>query len=166
MENPTENDRKPDNRAGCAVADLFGSVLLIVEAEVRYWEDATVNGAEDTEGTLIPRREGDTWKPVIELATGQIRDWPQGTTADIHYKVCDAGEYWLADADGRKRWKWKGHYVPDRLLCVGDKGCGDYIIFKVGASGIIEGWQAPDLAAEDWNSEPNVEISHDRERKI
>ena len=24
MENPTENDRKPDQRAGCAVADLFG----------------------------------------------------------------------------------------------------------------------------------------------
>ena len=24
MENPTENDRKPDERAGCAVANLFG----------------------------------------------------------------------------------------------------------------------------------------------
>ena len=26
-------------------------------AEVRYWEDATINGATDTEGTLTPLRQ-------------------------------------------------------------------------------------------------------------
>lgn len=32
---------------------------LEVRAGVRYWEDATVNGNEDSEGELIPCREGD-----------------------------------------------------------------------------------------------------------
>jgi len=29
---------------------------LHVQANVRYWEDATVNGVEDEEGTLMPCR--------------------------------------------------------------------------------------------------------------
>jgi hypothetical protein len=128
------------------------AILLIVEAEVRYWEDATVNGAEDHAGMLIPLREGETWKPVIELATGQIRGWPPGTTADIHYKVCDDGQYWLAGADGQKRWKWKGDYVPDRMLCVGHRGYGDYIILTVESDGRIRGWLTPEIDADDWEA--------------
>ena len=34
------------------------AVYLEVEAEVRYWEDATVNGQEDEAGTLIPFKFG------------------------------------------------------------------------------------------------------------
>ena len=30
-----------------------------VSAGVRYWEDATINGATDTDGTLTPMRKGD-----------------------------------------------------------------------------------------------------------
>lgn len=125
---------------------------LHVEADVRYWEDATVNGTEDTDGTLIPRRQSDTWKPVIRLADGQILDWPEGTTADIHYKVCDAGEYFLADENHTRIAKRQGYYVPDDLLCVGDSGHGDYIILKVGADGKIVGWQQPAIDAEDWTA--------------
>lgn len=33
---------------------------LEVCAQVRYWEDATVNGAEDADGTLIPAPCGET----------------------------------------------------------------------------------------------------------
>lgn len=130
--------------------DTHRAAFLIVEAGVRYWEDATVNGKEDTEGTLIPLRKGDLWAPVIELATGQIRDWPQGTTADIYYKVCDAGEYFLADAKGNRLCKCGGHYVPDSLLCVGDNGYGDYIILTVAEDGKIAGWSKPDLDLEEW----------------
>lgn len=72
------------------------STYIEVSAGVRYWEDASVNGAEDTEGSLIPFRKGDNWEPVIRLADGMVMEWPQGTTADVHFKVCDAGEYWLA----------------------------------------------------------------------
>lgn len=120
--------------------------LLIVSAGVRYWEDATVNGVEDTEGTLIPFRDGDYWCPVIDLRDGTIKDWPKGTTASIHYKVCDDGEYWLADEAGVKRFKWRGDYVPDRFLCHGDDGFGDYIILDVDANGYIQNYSIPSIA--------------------
>ena len=126
------------------------ATYLEVCAEVRYWEDATVNGAEDTEGTLIPARVNESWRPVIRLADGMVMDWPQGTTADIHYKVCDAGEYWLLDDERKRVAKWAGFYVPGDFLCHGDNGYGDYIIFKVGAGGKIEGWKRPDIDAESW----------------
>lgn len=123
---------------------------LQVEADVRYWEDAAVNGIKDTDGTLIPRRQGSTWKPVIRLADGQILDWPEGTTADIHYKVCDAGEYFLADENHARIAKYHDYYVPDDLLCIGSNGYGDYIIFKVGPAGKITGWRQLALDGDEW----------------
>lgn len=125
---------------------------LIVEAGVRYWEDATVNGKEDTDGSLIPLRGGDRWCPIIDIKTGRILDWPEGTTADVHYKICDDGEYWLGDEQGRKMQKWKGSYVPDKLLCVGDEGYGDYIILTVESNGHIRGWVEPTINAAEWNA--------------
>ena len=116
-----------------------------LSAGVRYWEDATVNGVEDSDGTLVPFRNGENWCPVIRLSDGMVMDWPQGTTADIHYKVCDAGEYWLQDANRKRVAKWTGYYVPDAFLCHGDNGYGDYIIFKVGADGLIEKWKMPEI---------------------
>ena len=150
MKNDTET-------VGIGSSAWLGSDLLVVAAGVRYWEDATINGAEDIDGTLVPHRSGNLWKPVIELATGKIRDWPQGTVASIHYKVCDAGEYWLADATGNLTHKYKGDYVPDRLLCVGDRGYGDYIIFNVGPDGVIEGWRKPEIDESDWLALPNTQ---------
>lgn len=122
------------------------AVYLEVEAEVRYWEDATVNGQEDTDGTLIPFKFGKLWAPVIRLSDGKVINWPEGTTADIHYKVCDAGEYWLADECGRIA-KWGGFYVPSEFLCHGpdSNGYGDYIIFKVGPDGLIQNWRRPSI---------------------
>lgn len=117
--------------------------FIEVSAGVRYWDDATVNGVEDTKGDLIPCREGNLWKPVIRLSDGQIMDWPQGTTADIHYKICDAGLYWLKDKDGLRVAKWGGYYVPDDFLCHGSAGHGDYIIFKVGEDGKIINYRTP-----------------------
>src|SRR5690606_16913740 len=112
-------------------------------------EDASVNGVEDTNGDLIPLRTGDNWEPVIDLETGQVRGWPSGTTADIHYKVCDQGEYWLLDASGAPVAKWRGCYVPDDLLCVRDRGYGDYIIPKIDEGGRIQGRPAPSPNPED-----------------
>ncbi len=124
--------------------------ILKVEAGVRYWEDATVNGEEDTDGSRIPFREGDVWKPRINIETGTVLDWPQGTTADVHYKVCDAGEYWICDEGEDKVLKWKGYYVPGAFLCHGDNGYGDYIILKIGEDGRIAGWRTPDVVASEW----------------
>lgn len=121
------------------------AVYIEVCAEVRYWEDATVNGEEDKDGNLIPCREGRYWTPTIRLADGVVMDWPQGTTADVHFKVCDAGEYWLLDESRERIGKWSGFYVPNDFLCHGDNGYGDYIIFKIDGAGNIEKWSVPDV---------------------
>ena len=43
------------------VEKTFNVKTIEVNAGVRYWEDAIVNGVEDSEGDLIPCREGDLW---------------------------------------------------------------------------------------------------------
>lgn len=116
-----------------------------VSAAVRYWEDTTVNGVDDVDGSLIPDRYGDNWMPVIRLEDGAVQEWPKGTTAEVHYKVCDAGEYWLLDADKNRIAKWGGYYVPDDFLCHGDDGYGDYIIMNINADGFVEGWKTPEV---------------------
>jgi len=135
----------PAESSGCegVTAGEARAEYIEVCADVRYWEDASVNGTDDDNGTLIPFRNGDAWCPVIRLADGMVMDWPQGMTAHIHYKVCDAGEYWLLDSGRQRTAKWGGYYVPNDFLCHGDSGYGDYIIFKVGADGVIANWCSP-----------------------
>jgi len=115
---------------------------LHIRAGVRYWEDATVNGVEDTDGHLIPCRviDNDDWLPVIEIETGKIRNWKQGVTADIHYKVCDDGDYYLMSEDENTHEIHKNGYVPS-CLSINGNGYGDYIIMKVDENGIIEDWK-------------------------
>lgn len=126
--------------------------LLKVSAGVRYWEDATVNGQEDTEGTLIPFKNGDYWEPVINIDSGLIEGWPEGTTASIHYKVCDDGIYAITDKNGLVATKKDG-YVPD-CLSPEEDGFGDYIIMEVDEKGQIKGWEPdfsdfPDIVGEE-----------------
>lgn len=118
--------------------------FLHAHCGVRYWEDATVSGVEDANGTLIPCRDGDCWAPLIDLETGIIQNWPIGTTADIHYKVCDDGQYALLDAD-RHIVKTIVGYVPS-IMCPAENGYGDYVIMQVGEDGQIADWKV-DLAA-------------------
>lgn len=133
---------------------LFKAKYIEVSAAVRYWEDAHVNGKADKDGTLIPLRRGDDWAPVIDLDTGRILDWPEGTDAALYYKVCDEGEYWLLDSEKQRIAKWKSHYVPNSILTVdGDfRFEGDYIRFKVGADGFIMNWRRPPLSTAHWTS--------------
>lgn len=122
-----------------------------VEAEVRYWEDARVNGVDDEDGSRIPGKVGDLWKVRIDLEAGRIEDWRAGVGASIHYKVCDQGEYWLSDATGTRIAKWNGHYVPGDFLCHGDNGFGDYIIMNVDVDGRIAKYHRPTVDDEDWS---------------
>ena len=131
----------------------FEPVSLLIDARVRYWEDATVNGVEDTDGQLIPCRDGDLWNPEIDFQTGHINGWPEGTTADIHYKVCDGGQYWLIDKIGR-RVKYTSDYVPNGVCCMGDNGYGDYIILSVDDHGKIQNWN-PCVDGDDWEDDPS-----------
>lgn len=125
---------------------------LHVSAAVRYWEDARVNGVEDTKGALIPFRNGPFWCPIIDLETGTVVAWPEGMVASIHYKVCDAGHYWLSESagPGGERLKWAGDYVPAAFLCHGDRGYGDYIIFDVDADGKIANFRRPTVDPGQW----------------
>lgn len=117
---------------------------LQAECSVRYWEDAIVDGVADEGGTLIPCRSGDVWAPLIDLEAGTILNWPPGKTANIHYKVCDAGVYSLLDED-RNIVKQIDGYVP-KAMCPGGDGYGDYVIMMIDEVGKIANWRA-DLTA-------------------
>lgn len=123
---------------------------LKVEAAVRYWEDAEVNGQVDEAGELIPCKKGKDWCPIIDLETGAIEGWPAGTIAKIHYKVCDEGRYALLDGE-RNEVVVKDGYVPD-IMCPKDSGYGDYIIMDVGPDGVIANWTV-DLSDFDGSDE-------------
>lgn len=118
-------------------------MFLQVRAGVRYWEDSTVNDVVDEDGNLIPCRDGEDWCPKIFLATGRIVNWTEGVRADIHYKVCDDGDYTLLDVHGAVVLTQEG-YVPG-ILCPEENGYGDYIIMKVNEKGEIDNWN-PDLS--------------------
>jgi hypothetical protein len=114
---------------------------LHVEAGASNWEDTEVNGSPDSEdGTLIPCKDGDYWKPIIDIETGQILNWEKGKTAYIHYKVCDDGRYFVKDKEGNTIFEKDG-YVP---TCMSPKeaGFGDYIIMDINENGFIQDWDA------------------------
>jgi len=114
---------------------------LIVHAEPRYWEDASVNGKNDTEnGCNMPCKVGDSWKPIIDIDKGIITNWKQGTTASIHYKVCDCCGWDLLDEIGNIILQAEDGYVPS-TLCPSENGYGDYIIMNIDASGCIQDWE-------------------------
>ena len=105
---------------------------------VRYWEDAKVNGLEDSDGDKIPLRKGDTWDITIDLESGTIENWTKGVTASVHYKVCDAGAYQLIDYDSNVVAE-HDYYVPDFLAPKGG-GYGDYVVMDIDEKGHIDKW--------------------------
>jgi hypothetical protein len=112
--------------------------FLRARCVVRDWEDANVNDVVDEDGSLIPCRKGDLWCPLIDLDAGRIVDWPPGVTADIHYKVCNAGIYELLSVNHSVVAKRDGYVI--NMMSPGAEGYGDYVIMTVGADGIIEDW--------------------------
>ena len=113
---------------------------LEVKAGVRYWGTAEVNGVDDEMGDLIPCRDDDYWCPIIDIETGIITNWIQGTTAEIHYKVCDDGSYYLKDENNETVLSIEENYVPN-ILCPKENGYGDYIIMDIDESGQIQDWK-------------------------
>lgn len=115
-----------------------------LKVEPRYWEDSTVDGVEDDDGDLIPCREGDLWCPLINIETGEIINWSKGTIADIHYKVCDAGSYYLQDENYKTILSIEDDYVPNSLI---PGQYGDYIVMNVDINGNIKEWKtSPNLS--------------------
>lgn len=119
----------------------FEVVTLRADIGVRYWEDGKINGViDDDDGNLIPLRSGDGWRLDIDLSTGRIANWPEGTVAEVHYKVADGGIYSLIDSAGEVVAKRDG-YVPS-MLCPKGNGYGDYVILEIDGAGQIDGWEA------------------------
>lgn len=109
---------------------------LSINAHIRYQEDAYVNGIQEDPRpapSAMPGMEGDRWRMVIDLDLCRVVGWPKGTYANIHYKVCDEGEYELLDADKKVIERHCG-YVPRGVSPDGD---GDYIVLLINQNGCV-----------------------------
>ena len=133
---------------------------ICADLNVRYWEDADINGEDDIsyeeqekgEKPRIPLAEENPdarypsdkyhWVIKIDVHTGNIVGWPQGVTANIHYKVCDEGIYWFEDTEGNEVHKIES-YVPELFDFCNDS-YGDYIIMTIDENGHIEEWYDTD----------------------
>lgn len=124
---------------------------LLVDARVRYWEDASVNGLWDNHGAFIPCRDGESWKPIIDIESGVITNWTKGVIANVHYKIADEGIYHLADSEGLIILTKDG-YVP-KILDLYNDSYGDYIILNIDGNGKIE----------NWNNNPNISDFQDND---
>lgn len=125
-------------KAKFTVTKEFDIEYLFVEAGVIRWDDGIMNGIEDKDGN-IPCRDGDCWKPLININTGKIVNWTQGVRATIHYKVCDNGTYKLLDVNMELIKKIRD-YVP-KMLSPKAEGWGDYIIMDIEPNGQINDWK-------------------------
>lgn len=92
----------------------------------------------------FPLRTGDTWRAVVDIDTGKIRDWPSNQSGKVYLKVCDAGAYRLLDNDNQMVAMLAGYYVPHGVI-PGD--CGDYIRLDINSEGVIVNWpKNPDIS--------------------
>lgn len=117
----------------------FDVKFLAVTAGIRYAEDVEVNGEPCSKLSEIPLNDGEHWQVMIDVNAGIIEQWPQGTTASIHAKVCDDGTYSILDANKQEIKTYDG-YVP-YCLAVGESGYGDYIIMEIDGNGKIKNWE-------------------------
>lgn len=125
-----------------------------VNAGGMYFENATVNGTKDISWEeqrylIAPRMplmvydEKETehrWQFEIDLESGNIINWPKGTTASTYYKVCDEGSYALLDENHNVIHE-ACCYVPKILAYLDEKqyyGFGDYIILSIDADGHLK----------------------------
>lgn len=107
----------------------------------RYWQDAYVNGvkddAENPKMPFVEEHNGEKeWHIKINLDNGQICNWPQGTTAKVHYKSCDCNEVQILDRQLGIIKDYDG-YVPT-FLCPEGNGFGDYVIMNIDENGFIQ----------------------------
>lgn len=126
---------------------------LKINAGVRHWQDSQVNGQEDFDideidcapkmPFAIEENGQYRWKPIIDVDKGQIVDWPKGTIADVHYKICDDGLYALLDKNRNVIIEVES-YVPD---CIGEYG--DYIIMQINEDGLIKDFYFDEDDVED-----------------
>ena len=118
--------------------DIVGAECWI---HPRKWSSSEINGMNDDKDTpqmpLITEHWGEkAWHIIVNLDNGQIGNWPQGTTASIHYKSVDANVIHLLDDCLGIIKEYEG-YVPNFLCPKGD-GWGDYVIMDIDENGFIQ----------------------------
>lgn len=125
---------------------VFDATTILINAYVRYWEDGRINGVRDNADCpnmpcAVKGNKYYHWIPIIDIETGQIRNWQEGTTAEIHYKVCDEFECRIIDEKGGGHCLIKDYegYVP-AFMCPKESGYGDYIIMDIDENGYIQDW--------------------------
>lgn len=130
---------------------VLDATTILVNANVRYWEDGMINGMCDNDDCpnmpcAVKGEDGYRWMPIIDIETGQIRNWREGTTAEIHYNVCDEFECRIIDEKGGVRCLIKDYegYVPD-FMSPKDSGYGDYIIMDIDENGYIQDWDKAEV---------------------
>ena len=129
---------------------------LKVDAVIRYWQDSIINGKRDNDCEEEPNEpqmpfakyrgeENRTlraynwhWEPTIDIDNGRILGWTEGTSASIHYKVCDEFYCEILDDNNNTVYSYDG-YVP-RCMCPKENGYGDYIIMDIDSNGFIQRW--------------------------
>jgi hypothetical protein len=100
-----------------------------INVAVRYDEEDIPND--------FPGRERDTLRMTIDINTGVIRNWPKDHGAfDLYMNVCDQGSYRICDKDDNVIYEVEEDYVPGFV----PGKYGDYIDFKIDATGKIANW--------------------------
>lgn len=129
------------------------ATTILVDSYVRYWEDTDVNGQPDDSDTpkipcAVKSDCGDYyWKPIIDIETGQILNWQQGVTANVHYNVCDEFACKVLEqiAGITNLIKDYEGYVP-AFMCTKGEPDGDYIVMDIDENGYIKDWRSADVA--------------------
>lgn len=85
----------------------------------------------------FPLRVGDAWRGTIDIASGRIREWPQGQAGSMFMKVCDMGIYTLLNGD-EEVGCINEDYVPNSII---PGEYGDYVDFAIDEAGHIAGWE-------------------------
>ena len=107
---------------------------VLIDISPRYIGD---DEDDDMPTTTPMLNEGKTsWVAFVDIDTGKIKDWPEGTSCEFFVKVCDAGTYTLFDDEGCTVAVKEG-YVPNGLI---PGQYGDYVDLKINEEGIITNW--------------------------
>ncbi len=116
--------------------------FLILYARPINWTNTLVNGIRDTaNGNNIPCRKEDLWCPMIEIDTGKIVNWKQGTTAYVHYRLPDGVGYDIMDENVDLVVEHHSASVPKTLHCTKNDWYGDTIIMDIDEDGVIKDWK-------------------------
>lgn len=119
------------------IVEALKRVEVEFDALLVQWPYEDGLGPEDQCPLPEQFRSGDKWNLGIDIDTGRVINWPEGTTVDLYEKVVDSGRYTLL-RNGKEVAVRDDNYVPDVFP---RPHYGDYLILKIGPDGIIADWK-------------------------